>query len=124
MESENKQNKPVELSQSMETAAATIAARCYQDAAFAEKLRADPRAAIEELCGKKLPESLVIEVHENDGRTWHVPLPGDASDTLSDDQLDTVSGGFEIIFSILVVAAATAVAVGAGVGHHVSSQNN
>ena len=98
MESENKENKPVELSQSMETAAATIAARCYQDAAFAEKLRADPRAAIEELCGKKLPESLVIEVHENDGRTWHVPLPdGTSGKELSDDQLGKLSGGISAV---------------------------
>ena len=117
MESENKENKPLELSQSMETAAATIAARCYQDAAFAKKLRADPRAAIEELCGKQLPESLVIEVHENDGRTWHVPLPdGTSSKELSDAQLGTVSGGFEIIFSVLIAGAlAASVAVAAGV---------
>ena len=124
MESENKQGKPVELSKSMETASATVAARCYQDAAFAEKLRANPRATIEELCGRKLPESLTIEVHENDGRTWHVPLPDETSDALSDDQLGKVSGGLEIIFSLLIVAAATAVAVGAGVGHHYASQND
>ena len=118
MESENKENKPVELSQSMETAAATVAARCYQDAAFAKKLREDPRAAIEELCGKKLPESLVIEVHENDGRTWHVPLPdGTSSKELSDAQLGKVSGGLEIIFSVLIAGAlAASVAVAAGVG--------
>ena len=102
MESENKENKPVELSQSMETAAATIAARCYQDAAFAKKLREDPRAAIEELCGKKLPESLVIEVHENDGRTWHVPLPdGTSGKELSDDQLGKLSGGISAVPTIL-----------------------
>ena len=80
---------------------------------------------IEELCGKKLPESLTIEVHENDGRTWHVPLPdGTSSKELSDNQLGEVSGGFEIIFSLLIIGAAAAVAVGAGVGHHYSSQND
>ena len=102
MESENKENKPLELSQSMETAAATIAARCYQDAAFAEKLRANPRAVIEELCGRKLPESLTIEVHENDGRTWHVPLPDETSGKeLSDDQLGKLSGGISAVATIL-----------------------
>ena len=116
MESGNKQNKSVELSTSMETAAATLAARCYQDADFARKLRENPRAAIEELSGKKLPQELAIEVHENDGRTWHVPLPDKASGTLSDDQLRTVSGGFEIIFSaILATAVVASVAVGVGI---------
>ena len=125
MESENKENKPVELSQSMETAAATIAARCYQDAAFAEKLREDPRAAIEELCGKELPESLTIEVHENDGRTWHVPLPdGTSSKELSDDQLGTVSGGFEIWISALIIAGIAAIGVGATAASIVTSDNN
>ena len=115
MESEDKQNQPVELSTSMESAAATLAARCYQDADFARKLRENPRAVIEELSGKKLPESLAIEVHENDGRTWHVPLPDQASGTLSDEQLGTVSGGFEIWITCLVVGTVAAVAVGGGV---------
>ena len=111
-----KQNKQVELSTSMESAAAALAARCYQDADFARRLRDNPRAVIEELSGKKLPESLAIEVHENDGRTWHVPLPDKASGTLSDDQLRTVSGGFEIIFSaILATAVVASVAVGVGI---------
>ena len=79
---------------------------------------------VEELSGKKLPESLAIEVHENDGRTWHVPLPDKASGTLSDDQLSTVSGGFEIWISVLVVGVGTAVAVGAGIAHAVVESSN
>ena len=107
-------NKPMELSQSLETASATIAARCYQDAAFARKLRENPRAAIEEACGKKLPESLAIEVHENDGRTWHVPLPDDTSAKLTDDQLSKVSGG-EIWIGLLIAGAVVASGIAVGV---------
>ena len=128
MESENKQGKPVELSKSMETASATIAARCYQDAAFAEKLRANPRATLEEVCGRKLPESLTIEVHENDGRTWHVPLPdalpGASDYSLSDKQLGTVSGGFEIWIGLLVVGTVAAIGIAGGVAHAVTSDDD
>ena len=90
-----------------------MAARCYGDPDFARRLREDPKAAIEEACGKKLPESLVIEVHENDGRTWHVPVPqGGDTDKLSDDQLKDVSGGFEIVVALII---ATSIGVGAAV---------
>ena len=114
-------SQQMELSKSLETASATIAARCYQDAAFARKLRENPRAAIEEACGKKLPESLAIEVHENDGRTWHVPLPDDTSAKLTDDQLSKVSGGFEIWVTCLIIGVPLAVgavtgAVAGGIG--------
>ena len=113
--------KPVNLPYSMEVASAALAERCYRDLEFAKRLRADPRAVIEETCGKKLPESLAIEVHENDGRTWHVSVPrgqaaGESSDKLSDEQLAAVSGCvFEIWISALVIGVvATTVVVGGG----------
>lgn len=108
------QNDTVNLSSSMETASAAVAARCYGDPDFAKRLRADPKAAIEKECGKKLPESLVIEVHENDGRTWHVPVPQDGkTDKLSDEQLQAISGG-EIIGSVLLVLGVTAGSIAVG----------
>ena len=107
------QDNTMNLSPSMEAASAALAARCYGDPDFARQLREDPKAAIEEACGKKLPESLAIEVHENDGRTWHVPVPpGGDTDKLSDDQLKDVSGGFEIVVAVLI---ATSIGVGAAV---------
>ena len=51
------------LPPSFESAAAAIAARCYEDRGFARRMRENPKATIEEMCGKKLPESLAIEVH-------------------------------------------------------------
>ena len=115
-------NQPVELSQSLETASATLAARCYQDAAFAKRLRENPRATIEEVCGKKFPESFTIEVHENDGHTWHVPVPqGASAGKLSDEQLKSVSGG-EIVAAVLAIIAATAVTASVvGVAAHLTS---
>ena len=109
------------LPPSFEAAAAAIASRCYADRDFARRMRENPKAAIEEVCGKKLPESLAIKVHENDGKTWHVPISqGGDTDKLSDEQLRDVSGGFEVIFMIIAVAAATTVTAsvltGAGAG--------
>ena len=110
MEQENK----VILSPSMESAAAAIASRCYEDPDFSKCLRADPKATLEEMGGKKLPESLAIEVHENDGRTWHLPVPqAEATDKLSDEQLQAISGG-EVIFMVLFFSATAAVIAGAG----------
>ena len=121
------QDKKVNLSSSMETASATLAARCYGDPDFARRLREDPRAVIEEECGKKLPESLAIEVHENDGRTWHVPLPpGEDTDKLTDEQLQAVSGGEVFVVAIIAaisIAAGAAVVGGATAGAVVSRQN-
>ena len=126
------QNNKVNLSSSMETAAAALAARCYGDPDFAKRLREDPKAAIEETCGKKLPEALTIEVHENDGRTWHVPVPSDGNTgELSDRQLSAVSGG-EILGSVILVAslvagsvvAGTAVVGGVAAGAIVGTQQN
>ena len=126
MTNENQaQDNKVSLSSSMETAAAAIASRCYEDPDFAKRLRADPKAVLEEMGGNKLPESLVIKVHENDGRTWHLPVPqAEATDQLSDDQLKSVSGGFEIWLAALIaggivatvgsVAGAAAVAANPG----------
>ena len=109
------------LPPSFESAAAAIASRCYEEPGFARRMRENPKAVIEETCGKKLPESLAIKVHENDGRTWHVSLPqAESTGKLSDAQLESVSGG-EVIFMILAVAAATTITaatvtgVGAGI---------
>ena len=111
------QNKKKELSPSMETASAALAARCYDDPDFAQRLRENPRAVIEEACGKKLPESLAIEVHENDGRTWHLPVSGgQTTDKLSDEQLKSVSGGVEIIWTTLIVGISVGVAGAAVTG--------
>ena len=121
------QDNTVNLSSSMEAASAALAARCYGDPDFAKRLREDPKAAIEEACGKKLPESLSIEVHENDGRTWHVPVPPSKdTDKLTDEQLQAVSGG-EVFVVALIIAASigvgAAVVGGATAGATVARQN-
>ena len=110
----------------MESAAAAIAARCYDDPDFAKQLRADPKAVLERACGKKFPESLAIEVHENDGRTWHLPVPqGESTGKLSDEQLESISGG-EVLFVVLAAVFGTLVAGTAagmvGVAAHYGSQ--
>ena len=122
MTNENQaEDNKVSLPSSMETAAAAIASRCHEDPDFAKRLRADPKAVLEEMGGNKLPESLVIKVHENDGRTWHLPVPqGDATDKLSDDQLKSISGGWEVwimalVISLTAVTIAAPVATGVGV---------
>lgn len=114
------QSTGASLPPSFESAAAAIAARCYADRDFARRLRENPKATIEETCGKKLPEALAIKVHENDGKTWHVSVPQDGDvNKLSDEQLKAISGG-EVLFTVIALAAVgtvTAVTIaGAGAG--------
>ena len=107
--------KQANLPSSMEVASAALAERCYSDPEFAKRLRAHPREAIKEACGTELPESLTIKVHENDGRTWHLPVPhGQATDALSDKQLAAISGGEIWIAALVIGTVAATVAVGAG----------
>jgi len=81
---------------SLEVSAALLAHQSQQDPAFAEALRENPKATLEKLAqGRKLPESLRIDIHDNSDDTWHLPLPQEAqaNQTLDSEQLDKIAAG-------------------------------
>ena len=82
----------------MKTAAdleARIKGRAASDEAFRTRLLSDPRGAIEEACGLKLPEQFRIHVHAETETERHFVLP--APDVrLSEDELSEVAGGYGI----------------------------
>ena len=64
--------------------------------AFRSRLLADPRAALSDLLGVAIPESVVIEVHEESLAHFHLVIPNDeAVRDISDDELELVAGGLQ-----------------------------
>ena len=133
---EKKQEEQTVLRMTPEVAAAALADRCREDDELSERLREDPKAAISRLSGKALPDSTKIVVHCNDPGIWHIAIPteeqarrfseahegSNEGDSLTDEQLQAISGG-EIWIGVLIAAVAVGVGgavAGVGAGVYVS----
>ncbi|BAI74516.1 nitrile hydratase (plasmid) [Azospirillum sp. B510] len=93
---------------------AKIVARAWSDDDFKAKFLADPKAMFEEHLGTKLPASLVMTAHEETADTIHFVIPAKPRidlDELSDEDLEKVAGGVDIVTTITVTAI-----ISAGVG--------
>ena len=71
--------------------------RSLQDEDFRQRLLAEPRAAIEQELGSRLPESVEVRVVEESADTIYLVLPsaspiGEGGE-LSDEALESVAGG-------------------------------
>lgn len=66
-----------------------------EDSEFRAKLLANPKATIIELTDLKIPDSIKINVVENDASNIHLIIPINPAESteLSDDDLEQVSGG-------------------------------
>ncbi len=71
------------------------------DDAFRQKLLADPRTALEEELGTRLPEGIEIRAVEETAETIYLilpsasPLEGEGGE-LSDQELEAVAGGWDL----------------------------
>ena len=70
---------------------AHIAMKAAEDDAFRARLLADPRAALEEETGLRLPPDYRLHVHEESATEAHMVLP--PKPELSREQLDNIAGG-------------------------------
>jgi hypothetical protein len=72
-----------------------IVARAQQDPAYRQALLADPRAALEQAFGHELPPDLRVQAIEQEPNTIYLLLPpaAQASEELSEAELDSVAGG-------------------------------
>ena len=70
---------------------AIIAERIAANPAFRDTLLADPHAALSEVVGFDIPETVQVILHEESLTQIHLTVP--AAVGLSDDDLDLVSGG-------------------------------
>jgi hypothetical protein len=81
---------------------AKLIARAWKDAAFAEQLRRDPKAAAQQALAEvdpqaRLPDDLEVRVLEETPTTLYLVVPpkpeGPEAEQLSDDELEAVAGG-------------------------------
>ena len=76
----------------------TLIQRSLEDDSFRQRLLADPRAAVEQELGTRLPEEVRVVAVEETAETIYLVLPFGSTDAqeagaLSDQQLDEVVGG-------------------------------
>ena len=74
--------------------------RSLEDEAFRQRLLADPKAAIEQELGSRLPENIEVRAVEETPEIIYLVLPSRSADVrggeLSDQELDAVSGGLSL----------------------------
>ena len=103
-----------------------IVARAWKDDAFRAEFTADPRATIERYSGEKLPDELRIVALAEDDRTIHFvipPKPANA-DELSDEDLEKVAGGIDVVLTTMIVTLSTVLIAGAIANSAVATKND
>ena len=75
---------------------ALVSEQLASDPAFRAELLADPRAALSALLGVAIPDSVVIEVHEESLAHFHLVIPhAEEARDISDAELELVAGGLQ-----------------------------
>ena len=74
--------------------------KSLQDESFRQELLADPRAAVEQELGTRLPEDVRVVAVEETADTAYLVLPlrstdGQEAGELSDQELEAVAGGWD-----------------------------
>ncbi len=77
---------------------AELIEKATEDEQFRAHLIAEPKAAIQEVLGIELPESMSVTVHEDSPTSAHLVLPPQAR--LTDEDLAQVAAGHFSTFSI------------------------
>lgn len=107
--------------QEMET---LIVERAWKDPAFHDEFVADPKATIEKYSGQKLPAEVKMVAHAEDDRTVHFVIPQKPAnaDQLSDEDLEKVAGGIDVIVGVTfaLAFAITGAVAGANAGTKVN----
>lgn len=88
--------QPTLTRRNLETA---LIEKCWKDADFKKRVVSDPKGMLEHHIGRKLPAQLKIVIHEEDVNTLHFSIPPTPSNVteLSDDDLDQVAGGTDLL---------------------------
>ena len=86
---------------------ALIVKRAWSHPEFREEFLADPKATIEKYGGAKLPAELNIVALAEDDKTIHFVIPPKPanSDEISEEDLEKVAGGIDIVVLPFILAA-------------------
>ena len=84
-----------------------VVQRAWKDDAFRTEFLADAKGTIEKYSGQKLPADLKVVALAEDDKTIHFVIPPKPanSDELSEEDLEKVAGGIDIIVAITFVTA-------------------
>jgi hypothetical protein len=85
--------------------------KCWKDPEFKKAVLSDPKGMLERHTGQKLPELIKILIHEEDANTLHFSIPPAPSNLteLSDDELERVAGGTDVIVTLATITATAAI---------------
>src|SRR5215470_2203339 len=90
---------------------AKIVALAWQDDDFRRKFVADPKGQFEERLGTKLPASLKMTVHEENENSLYFVIPMKPKTNLSelsDEELEKVAGGTDVVGFVVLSVVVTA----------------
>jgi Nitrile hydratase, alpha chain len=90
--------------------------KCWKDPDFKNEVVKDPKGMLERHIGQKLPANLKVFIHEEDANSLHFALPPTPSNAteLSDDELEKVAGGTEVVGLVVATVAVGTLAVTLG----------
>jgi hypothetical protein len=82
--------------------------KCWKDPDFKKQVISDPKGMLERHTGQRLPTQIKIFIHEEDQNTLHFSIPLAPSNVteLSDDDLERVAGGTELVVGVIAGTAA------------------
>lgn len=91
-----------------------IIERAWKHPDFRREFVADPKGTFEKYAGQKLPENLKISVHEEDAATMHITIPVAPANLseLSDEDLERVAGGTDVVSLVVSIAVSVSLSVG------------
>lgn len=89
-----------------------IIEQAWKNPEFKREFVSDPKGTIEKYSGQKMPDNVKIVVHEEDANTMHmtIPLAPKNLSELSDDDLERVAGGTDVVITAAIIGAVAATA--------------
>ena len=92
--------------------------KCWKEPEFKKTVLSDPKGMLELHIGQKLPAQIKVFIHEEDANTLHFSIPVAPSNLteLSDDDLERVAGGTDLVYTAMAIVTAIVSAAGAATG--------
>jgi hypothetical protein len=97
---------------------AKIVKRCWENDSFRKEFVSDPAGCFVKYLKAPKAQLPKIVIHEEQPGSWHIVLPAKPAKSaeLSDDELEKVAGGTDVVVATITIAAASALMFSAGVG--------